>query len=118
MSARFLPYRSPSTPNTNPPSGLVAKPTAYVMSEKRTPLRGSAAGKKTRSKTSAAADAKTKKSYHSTIEPIEQETSSRRVSEGASVAASGSVRAREVVELGVRQLDRQGAEVLLEMRQR
>src|SRR5262245_31844272 len=62
-----------------PPNGRVAKPTAYVMSARRTPLRGSTPGKKTRSNTSAAADAKTKKSYHSMSEPIELEISRVRV---------------------------------------
>src|SRR5215475_2257203 len=77
-STRFRPKRSPSTPNTRPPSGRVMKPTAYVISERSTAFRGSTVGKNTRSNTSAAADANTKKSYHSMSEPIELEINSVR----------------------------------------
>src|SRR5215472_18421381 len=86
-STRFRPKRSPSTPNTTPPSGRVTKPTAYVISDSSTAFRGSTVGKNTRSNTSAAADAKTKKSYHSTSEPIELEINS--VREPTSVFVSG-----------------------------
>src|SRR5215831_656909 len=77
-STRFRPKRSPNTPNTRPPSGRVMKPTAYVISDKSTAFRGSTVGKNTRSNTSAAADANTKKSYHSISEPIELEINSVR----------------------------------------
>src|SRR5215467_6257221 len=77
-STRFRPNRSPSTPKTRPPSGRVMKPTAYVISDSSTAFLGSTVGKNTRSNTSAAADANTKKSYHSMSEPIELEINSVR----------------------------------------
>src|SRR5215208_1745639 len=48
------------------------------MSDSSTPLSGSTRGKKARSNTSAAAEAKTKKSYHSMIVPTELDRSSVR----------------------------------------
>jgi hypothetical protein len=53
-------------------------------------LRASARGKKTRSKTNAAADANTKKSYHSTIVPIELAMSRLRRSWSSDSASCGA----------------------------
>jgi hypothetical protein len=60
------------------------------MSDSSTPLIGSNCGKNTRSKTSAAADAKTKKSYHSMMVPIELAKSSERTAR----SSPGGVRLR------------------------
>jgi hypothetical protein len=69
-SIDLRPTRSPKCPKTMPPSGRAAKPTAYVLNARRVPTSGSASGKKSLSKTSAAAVPYKKKSYHSIVVPM------------------------------------------------
>jgi hypothetical protein len=86
ISAGLRPWRSPNMPNNRPPSGRVTKPTPYVINDKSTPVAGATSGKNTRSKTSAAAEANAKKSYHSIMVPIELDHNRRRVPRAAELA--------------------------------
>ena len=68
-SVRLRPMRSPKWPNRMPPTGRAMKPKAKVEKERINPTAGVASGKNAAGKTSAAAVAYRKKSYHSMLVP-------------------------------------------------
>jgi len=69
-SIDLRPTRSPKWPKTMPPTGRAANPTANVANADSVPISGSAFGKNSLLKTSAAAVPYRKKSYHSIAVPM------------------------------------------------